>query len=257
MQYSRDFGCGHVSNRVFQILGTAFGLTSHFYFVGKWRLRSHHKLVRTSTLLESDSLDSDATLVDTSAFGVPQTVVSFLRDDMKNTKIYSADEKHLYTVDDELRQIANHAVPNTAQEAYAMVRVGFEVLVKTKRVLSRYANTNVSGMQPPNYPETYQYDSKRTVQLDAHPTTATHQRRQQQQQRSCRWSFTSRQYYPTTPTTTRVNTGALMAVAHDNADDADNARNDGSSDGDAHRRHDGADTAAAMRTTPLLPEYCR
>ncbi|TDL19721.1 hypothetical protein BD410DRAFT_791870, partial [Rickenella mellea] len=34
-------------------------------------------------------------------------------------------------------------------------------------------------------------------------------------------------------------------------------RNDGHSDGDAHRRHDSADTAAATRTTPLLPEYSK
>ncbi|TDL21394.1 hypothetical protein BD410DRAFT_789827, partial [Rickenella mellea] len=34
-------------------------------------------------------------------------------------------------------------------------------------------------------------------------------------------------------------------------------RNDGHSDGDAHRRYNGADTAAATRTTPLLPEYSK
>ncbi len=49
--------------------------------------------------LNRDALDSTVTLVDTSAFGVPQTVISFIRDDMKNTKIYSADDRLLYTVE--------------------------------------------------------------------------------------------------------------------------------------------------------------
>jgi len=44
-------------------------------------------------------MESQLTLVDTSAYGTPQTVVSFIRDNMKNTKILSADEQPLYVVD--------------------------------------------------------------------------------------------------------------------------------------------------------------
>lgn len=49
--------------------------------------------------LSEAGMESQLTLVDTSAFGTPQTVVSFLRDDMKNTRIVSADERLLYVVD--------------------------------------------------------------------------------------------------------------------------------------------------------------
>ncbi|TDL21393.1 hypothetical protein BD410DRAFT_303591 [Rickenella mellea] len=94
-----------------------------------------------------------------------------------------------------------------------MVRVGFEVLVKTKGgkylilhsytlfllvqfllariALSRYANTKHLGhaayvraapshhneppSPAPNYPETHQYDSKMSRTARRSPTTATHQ----------------------------------------------------------------------------------
>ena len=45
------------------------------------------------------TFESQVTLVDTSAYGTPQTVISFIRDDMKNTKICSTDERLLYTVE--------------------------------------------------------------------------------------------------------------------------------------------------------------
>lgn len=44
-------------------------------------------------------MDSQVTLVDASAFGAPHTVVSFVRDDMKNTRIMSTDDQVLYSVD--------------------------------------------------------------------------------------------------------------------------------------------------------------
>ena len=42
--------------------------------------------------------ESQVTLVDTSAYGTPHAVVSFIRDDMKNTKILSETEEVLYSV---------------------------------------------------------------------------------------------------------------------------------------------------------------
>jgi len=42
--------------------------------------------------------ESQMTLVDTSAFGAPNDVVSFLRDSMRNTTILSSDERLLYSV---------------------------------------------------------------------------------------------------------------------------------------------------------------
>lgn len=44
-------------------------------------------------------MESQVTLVDASAFGTPHTVVSFIRDDMKNTRIMSSDDQILYSVD--------------------------------------------------------------------------------------------------------------------------------------------------------------
>lgn len=44
-------------------------------------------------------MDSQFTLTNVSAQGVLHTALSFDRDDMKNTKIYSADGKTLYTVE--------------------------------------------------------------------------------------------------------------------------------------------------------------
>ena len=45
-------------------------------------------------------LESQLTLVNTSSpNGVPHTIISFTRDDMKNTKILSADERLLYRVE--------------------------------------------------------------------------------------------------------------------------------------------------------------
>ncbi|KLO19656.1 hypothetical protein SCHPADRAFT_817906 [Schizopora paradoxa] len=43
-------------------------------------------------------LESQVTLVDTSAYGTPHAVVSFIRDDMKNTKILSETDEVLYSV---------------------------------------------------------------------------------------------------------------------------------------------------------------
>jgi len=42
--------------------------------------------------------ESQATLVDTNVYGNPHAVVSFIRDDMKNTKILSSTEEVLYSV---------------------------------------------------------------------------------------------------------------------------------------------------------------
>jgi len=42
--------------------------------------------------------ESQVTLVDTSVYGTPHAVVSFIRDDMKDTKILSATEEVLYSV---------------------------------------------------------------------------------------------------------------------------------------------------------------
>ncbi len=43
-------------------------------------------------------LESQVTLVDKSVYGNPHAVVSFIRDDMKNTKILSSTEEVLYSV---------------------------------------------------------------------------------------------------------------------------------------------------------------
>lgn len=48
--------------------------------------------------LQHTGFDSQLTLVDTSRFGTPHSIVSFIRDDMKNTKIASSDERLLYLV---------------------------------------------------------------------------------------------------------------------------------------------------------------
>jgi len=65
----------------------------------------HFKLVTTTTMSSSASLysfgggfESQITLVDTSPYGTPHAVVSFVRDDMKSTKILSATEEVLYSV---------------------------------------------------------------------------------------------------------------------------------------------------------------
>ena len=42
--------------------------------------------------------ESQVTLVDTSVYGTPHAVISFVRDDMKNTKILSSTEEVLYSV---------------------------------------------------------------------------------------------------------------------------------------------------------------
>jgi len=42
--------------------------------------------------------ESQVTLVDTSVYGTPHAIISFVRDDMKNTKILSATEEVLYSV---------------------------------------------------------------------------------------------------------------------------------------------------------------
>ena len=46
----------------------------------------------------SSAIDSQVTLVDTSTFGTPHTIISFIRDDMKNTNILNASEQPLYSI---------------------------------------------------------------------------------------------------------------------------------------------------------------
>ena len=48
--------------------------------------------------LHGRGMDSQVTLVDESVFGTPHAIVSFVRDDMKNTRILSANEQILYSV---------------------------------------------------------------------------------------------------------------------------------------------------------------
>ncbi len=66
----------------------------------------------TETLVYSSQYAnaSQATLVDLSAYATPQNVVSFLRDDMRNTKIYSSDNRLLYTVESERNTNASTAI---------------------------------------------------------------------------------------------------------------------------------------------------
>ena len=56
----------------------------------------------TDTLLSTHwGHESAITLVDQAVHGTPSDVVSFLRDNMRNTKIYSSNEQLLYTVETE------------------------------------------------------------------------------------------------------------------------------------------------------------
>lgn len=52
-----------------------------------------------ATYTLNDGMTSQTTLVDVSVYGTPQAVISFFRDDMKNTKIFSVDERLLYLVE--------------------------------------------------------------------------------------------------------------------------------------------------------------
>ena len=63
-----------------------------------------------AALYSNNGMTSETTLVDVSAYGTPQTVISFSRDNMKNTKIFSADGRVLYSVETDILKNTKTAV---------------------------------------------------------------------------------------------------------------------------------------------------
>lgn len=76
----------------------------------------------------SKGADSQVTLVDGSSFRAPRAILSFVRDDMKNTRILSSDGRSVYSVE-----------TDKATNAHTIVRQGDtgEVVAELKRRVFR------------------------------------------------------------------------------------------------------------------------
>ncbi|KAI5120156.1 hypothetical protein M0805_003643 [Coniferiporia weirii] len=64
----------------------------------------------TSAYTFAEGMASQLTLVDPSAYGAPYTFASFDRDDMRNTRVFAADERLLYTIETDTQTYAHTSV---------------------------------------------------------------------------------------------------------------------------------------------------